>query len=42
MNNNTLIQYLIEPETFKNQIIKEIENFNNFYNKLSIKMTKYI
>lgn len=42
MSSHTLNKYLIEPETFKNTLTKEIEDFNNFYNQISIQMMKFV
>lgn len=42
LSSHSLNKFLIEPETFKNILSKEIEDFNNFYNQLSISMMKFI
>ena len=35
-------KYLLEPETFKNLLAKETNDFNEFYNQFSIKMMKFV
>ena len=42
LSSHNLTKYIIEPETFKNIINKEIEEFNEFYNQFSILMMKFV